>query len=197
MARAGLNELSDSSGFNFQDEMPIGRIVLGRISRTDEPANGDKRFHFSTRQSLVVYGVGAIDRSKLEVGTEVESIMMAFAEGKAFAQIKGSYIKIKVKGFKASDGLKVGDHVISTLKKVTKEKISSEYVRRVNERDGNPEANQEELRVQSIYDSVLEEAERDIESIKALNTVGGGNREGADFEERMIKGLDPKDEIDQ
>ena len=79
--------------------MPIGRIVLGRISRTDEPANGDKRFHFSTRQSLVVYGVGVVDRSKLEVGTEVESIMMAFAEGKAFAQIKGSYIKIKVKGF--------------------------------------------------------------------------------------------------
>ena len=100
VVRAGLNELNDSSSFNFHDEMPIGRIVLGRIAKIDEPASGgDKRFHFSTRQSLVVYGVGVIDRSKLEVGSEVESIMMAFAEGKAFAQIKGTYIKIKVKGF--------------------------------------------------------------------------------------------------
>jgi len=112
--------------------MPIGRIVLGRIAKVDEPADKDKRFHFSTRQSLVVYGVGAVDRSKLAVDNEVESIMMAFAEGKAFAQIKGTYIKIKVKGFKASDGLKVGDHVISTLKKVTKEKISSEFVGRAS-----------------------------------------------------------------
>jgi len=57
--------------------------------------------------------------------------MMAFAEGKGFAQIKGTYIKIKVKGFNESDSLNVGDHVLSTLKKVTKEKISSEFVGRV------------------------------------------------------------------
>ena len=120
--------------------MPIGRVVLGRISKVDEPAGADKRFHFSTRLSLVVYGVGGVDRSKLEVGDEKESIMMAFAEGKAFAQIKGTYIKIKVKGFKASDGLKAGDHIISTLKKVTKEKISSEFVGRVGQRDGSTEA---------------------------------------------------------
>ena len=77
--------------------MPIGRIVVGRISKVDEQ-KGQKRFHFTTRQSLVVYNVGVVNRSKLEVGGEVEAILMAFAEGKAFAQIKGSYIKIKIQG---------------------------------------------------------------------------------------------------
>jgi len=38
---------------------------------------------------------------------------------KAFAQIKGSYLKLKVKEFK-EDQVKVGDNVIVTLKKVTK-----------------------------------------------------------------------------
>ena len=85
--------------------MPIGRIVLGRISRTSDAADGSKRFDFSTRQSLVVYGVGVIERSKLEVGAEVESIVMALAEGKAFTQIKGTYLKIKVKGFEATEKL--------------------------------------------------------------------------------------------
>jgi hypothetical protein len=85
--------------------MPIGRVVLGRVSKVDEQ-NGQKRFHFTTRQSLVVFGVGTVERSKLEVGSEVESILMAFSENKAFAQIKGSYIKIKVKNVPKS--FKVG-----------------------------------------------------------------------------------------
>lgn len=67
-------------------------MVVGRISRVRESATGEKRFDFSTRQSIVVYGVGVIDRSKLQVGDEVASIIMALAEGKAFAQIKGTYI---------------------------------------------------------------------------------------------------------
>ena len=125
VVRAGLNELSDNSGFDFQKEMPIGRVVLGRVSKVDEH-NGQKRFHFTTRKSLVVYGVGAVERSKLEVGSEVEAILMAFAENKAFAQIKGSYIKIKVKPVPKS--LKIGDQVVSKLTKVTKEKISSEFI---------------------------------------------------------------------
>ena len=70
---------------------------------------------------------------------------------------------------------------------MTKEKISSEYVRRVNESGGKTGASQEELRVQSIYDSVVEEAERDIESLPAWNTVDGGDHGGADFDERHIQ----------
>lgn len=57
--------------------------------------------------------------------------MMAVAEGKAFAQIKGSYIKLKVKGFEETK-LKVGDHVVASLKKVTKEKLSSSFLRKIN-----------------------------------------------------------------
>ena len=78
--RAGLNELSDSTKFNFAEEIPVGRLVLGRITKVDTQPNGEKRYHFSTRQSLVVYGVGAVDRSKLEVGNEVTSIVMAVAD---------------------------------------------------------------------------------------------------------------------
>lgn len=64
--------------------MPIGRLVVGRISKVDDKTE-TKRFHFSTRQSLTVFGVGVIERSKLQVGDKVESIIMAVAEGKAFA----------------------------------------------------------------------------------------------------------------
>lgn len=71
--------------------MPQGRLVVGRITGVKEQPKGDKRFDFSLRKSLVVHGVGVIDRSKLEVDMEVEAIVMAVAEGKAFAQIKGSY----------------------------------------------------------------------------------------------------------
>jgi ribosomal protein S1 len=101
--RAGLNELSDQANFNFTDEMPIGRVVIGRVYKVDTQPNGEKRFNFSTRKSLVVYGAQSVMRNKLSVGDEVESIVMAVAEGKAFSQIKGSYIKIKVKGYTAED----------------------------------------------------------------------------------------------
>lgn len=84
--RAGLNELSDSSNFDFAKEMPLGRLVLGRITKVNEPAQGgSKRFDFSTRQSIATYGVGVVERSKLQVGDTVEAIIMAIAEGKAFA----------------------------------------------------------------------------------------------------------------
>ncbi len=54
---------------------------------------------------------------------------MAIAEGKAFCQIKGSYIKLKVKTQgKLPKNLKIGDHVISKITKITKEKISSLYI---------------------------------------------------------------------
>lgn len=54
---------------------------------------------------------------------------MAVADGKAFCQLKGTYIKLKVKGHD-KEILKPGDHVMSKLTKVTKEKISSEYIGR-------------------------------------------------------------------
>jgi len=82
--RAGLNDLSDSSSFNFVEEMPVGRVVLGRITKVEDKGD-DKRFQFSTRKSLVVYGVGVVDRNQLQEGSQVETIVMAIAEDKVFA----------------------------------------------------------------------------------------------------------------
>jgi len=62
---AGLNDLDDSTSFDFNSNMPVGRLVVGRISSAKEGPNGQKRYGFSTRQSLVVYGVGTVDRAKL------------------------------------------------------------------------------------------------------------------------------------
>ena len=47
--RAGLNELSDVPNYKFEDDMLIGRLVLGRITKVDSKPNGEKRFDFSTR----------------------------------------------------------------------------------------------------------------------------------------------------
>lgn len=124
----------------------------------------------------------AVERKSLQVDQEVEAIIMAIADGKAFAQIKGSYVKIKVKGYTAKDKLKVGDHVFASLKKVTKEKISSEFVGRISSSGEKPEMSQEERQAQSIYLSVKEEAEKDIESIKELNK----QKETEDFDTTLI-----------
>ena len=97
--------MSDQANYNFNEEMPIGRIVIGRVYKIDTLPNGEKRFNFSTRKSLVVFGAQSCKRSELSVDDEVESIVMAIAEGKAFSQIKGSYIKIKVKGYTNQDKL--------------------------------------------------------------------------------------------
>ena len=162
--------------------MPIGRIVLGRVYRIDNQSNGEKRFHFSTRQSIVVYSAMAVERKSLQVDQEVEAIIMAIADGKSFAQIKGSYVKIKVKGYTAKDKLTVGDHIFTSLKKVTKEKISSEFVGRISSSGEKPEMSSEERQAQSIFLSVKEEAEKDIESIKELNN----QKVAEDFDATLI-----------
>ena len=59
--RAGLNELSDTSSFDFAENMPLGRMVLCRIYKVDD-IQGKKRFNVTLRKSLVVYGTNAIER---------------------------------------------------------------------------------------------------------------------------------------
>jgi len=34
--RAGLNELSDNSSYDFAEQMPVGRMVLCRIYKVDD-----------------------------------------------------------------------------------------------------------------------------------------------------------------
>jgi ribosomal protein S1 len=84
--RAGLNELSDSSSFNFTEQMPLGRLALARIYKVDD-VQGKKRFNVTLRKSLVVHGVNAVNRDTLSEGTQVECIVAAVVEGgtKAFA----------------------------------------------------------------------------------------------------------------
>ena len=50
--RAGLNELSDDPDYDFVGQLPIGRVVLARITKV----TGD-RYDCSLRKSLIVYGV--------------------------------------------------------------------------------------------------------------------------------------------
>ena len=124
----------------------------------------------------------AVERKSMQVGQELEAIVMAIADGKAFAQVKGSYVKIKVKGYAASDKLKIGDHIFTSLKKVTKEKISSEFVGRISSSGEKPEMSDKERQAQSIFLSVKEEAEKDIESIRELNN----QKVAEDFDATLI-----------
>ncbi len=74
----------------------------------------------SLRQSVVTFGIGAIDRTQLEVGKQVQAVVLTVLEiGKAYAQIKGSYLKMKLKNI-AKSNLKHGDCVLATIKKNNK-----------------------------------------------------------------------------
>ncbi len=68
--RAGLNELSDSTSFDFAQNMPLGRMVLCRIYKVDE-VQGKKRFNVTLRKSLLVYGTNSLDRDSLTEGAQV------------------------------------------------------------------------------------------------------------------------------
>ena len=52
--RAGLNELSDEQDYDFLTQLPIGRVVLARITKATQ---SNTRFDCSLRKSLIVYGV--------------------------------------------------------------------------------------------------------------------------------------------
>jgi hypothetical protein len=74
--RIGLNELSDSQDFDFTSQMPIGRLVTGRITKCIE--NGeDMRFNATLRKSLVMYGVGHINKNSLKAGQEYSALVLA------------------------------------------------------------------------------------------------------------------------
>ena len=76
--------MSDESSFDFKEQMPLGRMVLGRIVKVED-AGDQKRFNITLRRSLVVYGTNTIDKNSLQPESEVECIVMAIADGKIFA----------------------------------------------------------------------------------------------------------------
>lgn len=156
--RAGLNELSDTPSFNFTEQMPVGRMVLARVYKVDD-VQGKKRFNITLRKSLVVYGTSVVARDSLAEGTQVECIVIAVIEGgtKAFAQIKGSYLKVKVKELQAGT-VTDGDNILVTLKKVTKQKITGLLVGKT------PKAplDDKEKKIERLWASIEEEAQKDI-----------------------------------
>ena len=168
--RAGLNELSDQSSFNFTDQMPPGRMVLGRIYKIDQDQGGKKRFNITLRKSLVVYGVNVVNRDSLAVDSQIECTVVALIqEGtKAIAQIKGSYLKVKVKGLTAGQ-LTDGDNVIVTLQKVTKQKITGTLVGKTKKQPLDP---REQL-ISKLWDSIEEEAQKDIIAMKNQASSSG------------------------
>ena len=142
--------------------MPLGRMVLGRIYKIDDVA-GKKRFNLTLRRSLVVYGVNVVQRDQLTEGSQVECIVVAVVEGgnKAFAQIKGSYLKLKVKELKAGQ-VTEGDNIIVKLMKVTKQKITGSFESRT------PKAplDEKEKQIERLWDSIEEESLKDIAAMK-------------------------------
>lgn len=102
--RAGLNELSDQQDYDFMKQMPIGRIVLARITKSEQ---NNTRFNCSLRLSLIQYGVHQVSKNALTSGQIISALVLAqSADGNAFAQLKGSYLKLKVKNTPGS--VKVG-----------------------------------------------------------------------------------------
>ena len=121
--RAGLNELSDESNFNFQTQFPKGRIALGRVTRV-HPETG--RMDCSFRRSIVLYGVHSLRRSDLKPSSSVECLILATsADGVSFAQIKGTYLKLKLKG--TPNNARPGQLCNAVISKVEKDKIVADF----------------------------------------------------------------------
>lgn len=89
--------------------MPLERQVLGRITKVDEKT-GTKRFDFSLRKSLVVFGSNALDRSEIQEQGIVDVIILQIVNDKAFGSIKGTYNKLKIKHFN-KNAFEIGDIV--------------------------------------------------------------------------------------
>ena len=86
---------------------------------------------------------------------------MALADGKIFAQVKGSYHKLKIKG-QGKVQVKVGDHVMAKLEKVTKQKISAQFVEKVK----GAGMSEDEKQIEKLWRLVEEEGQKDIDAQK-------------------------------
>lgn len=73
--------------------------------------------------------------------------------------------------------------MVSSLKKVTKEKISSTFLRVTSHKQSD--MNDDERQAQSIYNSVKEEASKDVKAIRAL--LEGNAKAANDFDGALIE----------
>ena len=77
--------------------MPIGRQVVGRITKCIDLGE-EMRFNASLRKSLVLFGVHQVNRNSLKVDDMHTCFVLATSSDVVFAQLKGSYLKLKVYG---------------------------------------------------------------------------------------------------
>ena len=166
--------------------MPLGRMVLCRIYKVDD-IQGKKRFNVTLRRSLVVYGTNVVKREELAEGNQIECTVAAMIEGKikAIAQIKGSYLKLKVKEFKEGQ-VQVGDNLIVALKKVTKQKITGIF-------QGKAPASkqdQKEKQVEQLWTSIEEESQKDISTMKLQASK-------KEIDQDKLRNLNDEDEVEQ
>jgi len=105
--------------------MPIGRQVCGRITKVIDNG-GDLRFNATLRRSLVVFGVGQVTKNQLKPQEPITAFVLAVAKQTAFAQVKGSYLKVTVTG--APSTCMVGSLIEVKLTKVSAEAIKGDYL---------------------------------------------------------------------
>lgn len=95
--------------------MPIGRLIVGRITKCIDLGE-EMRYNASTRKSLVLYGVHQVNRNSLKIDDVYSSYVLAVSNEAIFAQLKGSYLRLKVYG--APSNIEVGSFVDVKLTKV-------------------------------------------------------------------------------
>lgn len=155
--RAGLNELSDDQDYDFLSQVPLGRVVLARITRASE---NNTRFDCSLRKSLVVYGVHQVAKNDLKAGAKLSCLVLATStDGVAFGQVKGSYYKLKIK--ETPEEATPGQLCQVELLKATSEKTTGRFLE-FDDASFDREGAEQERHFAQIYASVQEEARKDI-----------------------------------
>lgn len=169
--RAGLNELSDDPDYDFVSQLPIGRVVLARITKTLE---NNTKFNCSLRKSLVVYGVHLVAKSDMKPQARLPCLILATSsDGISFGQLKGSYHKLKIKGTPAAGT--AGQLCLVEIAKVAQDKIVGNFIEWCAE-DTEAQATSQERHFAQMYASVLEESRQDIVAAKKqkeANVEGG------------------------
>jgi len=146
VARAGLNELSDQEVKSFKEEYPVGSTVLGRIYKVEE-VKGEKRYHMSLRESVVVYGIEAIG-AKLTVGQQIEVVVVAKSADKTFGQVKGGTFRLKLTG---ADKIPIGALAEASVDKVEKGKANATVLKVLTDHHS-----EQEQFLKNLYASVAE-----------------------------------------
>lgn len=119
------------------------------------------RFNATLRKSLVLYGVGLLNRNQLKVGDQHTAFVLAIASDVIFGQLNGSYLKLKIKG--APKKAQVGSLLDVKLTKTEPENIKADFIQMSAKQDNVDET------PQVVYDSVQEEARQDI--VAAVDNV--------------------------